>query len=297
MRRSRYRRDPKYLPHRLTSRDLEILKTIGRFKYLSSQQLSGLFSITCQGINKRLKLLFHHHYLGKLPAKLSPNLFNSPDVYFINLDRRAAKILKEQEVSLPYQKRSNSTQPKRDYIQHTLLTNDILIAFELACHKDPHVEFLSSQQLLEQSSKDRKKLTHPWKVTAFLSERNISRSVYPDAAFALLDKRTGKTQLYLIEADRMTQPLVRNRKKLFRVSNIKAKLIIYHTAWKQGVFRHHLDFPATRILFVTLSARRAEHMNSLVQELFRGKDPGLFVFTDKGEIFTGSVFMNCIFRV
>ncbi|GJM03118.1 MAG: hypothetical protein DHS20C08_16190 [Rhodomicrobium sp.] len=280
MRRSRYLRNPNALPHRLTYRDIEILKSIDRFKYLSSQQIADLFSLTRQAINKRLRLLFHHHYLGKLSGQLSPNLFNSPDIYFIDLDLKATRRLAAKHVSLPHQKRVNRKNPKRDYIAHTLLTNDCLNAFELATSKQKELVLFSSDKLLMENPVQKQNISHTWKVTAFMSEQNISRTAYPDAAFALFDKRSNKTQLYLVEADRMTQPLTRRDKQLFRTSNIKAKLLIYHTAWKQGVFRERLGYPATRIIFVTLSAERAEHMRALATKLFGKKAPGLFVFTD-----------------
>ena len=277
MRRSRYIRQPKNQPHRLTVRDIEILQLVDRFKTLTSKQLADLLAASRQAINKRLKLLFHHHYLGKLPAQLSPKLFNSPDVYFIQLDREAAQLLSKHAISLRHQRRTNQKQAKREHLQHSLMTNDILISFELASRDDRNVEFLSSDKLLEGTK--RQNHTHPWKVSAFLPERNISRSAYPDAAFGLLNTKTDKTQLYLIEADRNTMPLARNDKKLFRVSNIKSKILIYHTAWQQGVFRERLGFPATRILFVTLSTERARHMQELADEVLAGSAPGLFLFT------------------
>ncbi len=280
MRRSRYRRDPTLLPHRLTNRDIEILKAIDRFKYLTAQQIADLFYNSRGAINKRLKLLFHHHYLGKLPGKVSPNLFNSPDIYFINLDRKASRILAAKGVALPHQKHAKQKNPKRDYVQHTLLTNDCLIAFELAGRRSDEVDFLSNNELLIKTPKKKPNRSHPWKVSAFITEKNISRTAYPDAAFGLFDKTSQKMQLFLVEADCMTQPLTRCDKQLFRISNIKAKLLIYHTAWKQGFFRERLGYPATRILFVTLSQTRAQHMRSLTVKLFGKKTPGLFVFLD-----------------
>lgn len=298
MRRSRYHRNPTTLPLRLTYRDVEILKCIDRFKYLTSQQIADLFNSSRQGINKRLKLLFHHHYLGKLPARLSPHLFNSPDVYFINLNRKTSRALAVKNITLPHQKRSNHKTPKRDYIQHTLLTNECLIAFERTVGDHREIEFLPSHKLLnEPSMKKVQNRSHPWKVSAFISERHITRTAFPDAAFALLNKKTGKKQLYLIEADRMTQPLARRRQKLFRVSNIKAKLIIYHTAWKQGVFREQFGFPATRILFITLSAERAKHMRTLATALFGKKTPGLFVFTDTNSLSPESCLLGNVLNI
>jgi len=298
MRRSRFRRDLTLLPHRLTHRDIKILKSIDRLKYLTSQQIANLFSSSRGTINKRLKLLFHHHYLGKLPALLSPHLFNSPDVYFINLNRKTSHALAGKDITLPHQKRSNYKIPKRDYIQHTLLTNDCLIAFERAVSNHGEVEFLPSHKLLIQTSmKKVQNRSHPWKVSAFISERHITRTAFPDAAFALLNKKTGKKQLYLIEADRMTQPLARRRQKLFRVSNIKAKLIIYHTAWKQGVFREQFGFPATRILFITLSAERAKHMRTLATALFGKKATGLFVFTDTNSLSPESCLLGNVLNI
>lgn len=282
MRRSRYIRQPENLPHRLTTRDVEILQLIDRFKYLTSKQLVDLLTTSRQAINKRLKLLFHHHYVGKLPAQLSLKLFNSPDVYFIQFDRKAAKLLRIRSITLPHQRRYNQKQVKREHLQHSLMTNDILISFELASRNDPNVVFLPSHKLLEGTKLQN--YTHPWKVSAFLPEHNITRTAYPDAAFCLQDTKTGKKQLYLVEADRNTMPLVRNDKKLFHVSNIKSKLLIYHTGWQQGVFRERLGFPATRILFVTLSAERARHMQKLADDVLSGSAPGLFLFTDKNSL-------------
>ncbi|MGH1407402.1 MAG: replication-relaxation family protein [Rhodomicrobiaceae bacterium] len=280
MRRLRYQRDPQALPHHLTCRDIKILKSIALFKYLTSQQVAHLFNSSRGAINKRLKFLFHHHYLGKLPGQLSPNLFNSPDIYFIDLNRKASRILAEQSVALLNHQRVKQKIPKRDYVQHTLLTNDCLIAFEVSVRKYQGIDFLPSHKLLMETLKKKPNRSHPWKVSAFMTEQNLSRTAFPDAAFALFDKRSNKTQLFLVEADRMTQPLIRRDKQLFRTSNIKAKLLIYHTAWKQGVFRERLGYPATRIIFVTLSAERAKHMWALATELFGKKAPGLFVFTD-----------------
>ena len=277
MRRSRYIRQPVNLPHRLTSRDAKILQQIDQFKYLTSKQLADLMATSRQAIDKRLKLLFHHHYIGKLPALLSPKLFNSPDVYFVDLNRKTSRILSSRNISLPHQKRHAVQRPKREYLQHTLLINDILISVACAVRGHSQYDFLSSHELLAGSKRFHQ--SHPGKVTAFLPEQNISRTAYPDAAFVLLDKDSGKTQLFLVEADRMTQPLARKHKNLFRVSNIKAKLIIYHNAWQQGVFRERFQLPATRILFVTLSAERARHMKTLTKSLFDGQVPGLFVFT------------------
>ena len=296
MRRTRYRRQPTGLPHRLTGRDVEILSTIDRFHFLTSQQIADLLVTSRQATNKRLKLLFNHHYLGKLPAHLSPRLFNSPDVYFVDLDRRTAKVLRDHGVPLPFSKRHL---PKREHLQHTLLANDILIAFELAARRNPRIQFLGSNDLL--TGTKRQGHAHPWKVPAFLPEhgsacastrRHVTRHAYPDAAFALLDRKTDKRQLYLIEADRMTQPLTRSGKSLFRVSNIKGKILLYHTAWKQGAFRKRFEIPATRILFVTLSAARARHMRELASGVLAGSAPGLFVFTDKDSLAPGAAIWS-----
>lgn len=280
MRRTRYCRDPKLLPHRLTCRDIKIIKRVDHFKYLTSEQIARLFDCSRRAINKRLRLLFHHHYLGKLPGQVSPDLFNSPDIYFIDLKRKASRFLVEKNVALPCQKRVNRKNPKRDYVQHTLLTNDCLITFKLAARRSDEIDFLPVHTLFKAFPKKRSNRSHPWKVSAFMTEQNLSRTAFPDAAFALFDKRSNKTQLYLVEADRMTQPLIRKDKQLFRTSNIKTKLLIYHTAWKQGVFRDQLCYPATRIIFVTLSKQRADHMRELALKLFGKKAPGLFVFTD-----------------
>ena len=286
MRRTRYRRQPAGLSHRLTDRDIEILSVVDRFHFLNSRQVADLLATSRQAINKRLKLLFNHHYLGKLPAQLSPRLFNSPDVYCVDLDRRAAQMLRDRGVTLPHQKRHNRHLPKREHLQHTLLTNDILIAFELEARGNPQIQFLPSHELLIGTK--RQGHAHPWKVPAFLPERGLTRHTYPDAAFALQDRKTGKCQLYLIEADRMTQPLSRSGKSLFRVSNIKGKILLYHTAWKQGVFRERFEIPATRILFVTLSEARAHHMQELADDVLAGSAPGLFVFTDIDSLSPGN---------
>jgi len=286
MRRHRYCRQPAGLAHRLTGRDVEILTIVDRFHYLNSRQIAALLATSRQAINKRLKLLFNHHYLGKLPAQLSPRLFNSPDIYCVDLDAQAARVLQDRSAALPHSKRHNRHLPKREHLQHTLLTNDILIAFERAARAHPHMQFLSGLELLVGTK--RQHLAHPWKVPAFLSARGLTRHAYPDAAFALMNTKTDKRQLYLVEADRMTQPLTRSGNSLFRVSNFKGKILLYHTAWKQGVFRMRFQCPATRILFVTISTERARHMQALAKDVLAGSAPGLFVFLDIDSLSPGN---------
>ncbi len=129
-RRSRYFRQPQDLPHTLTKRDARILQAVDRFDILTSQQIAKFFAVSRAGINKRLKLLFHHHYLGKLPAQLSPKIFNSPDIYHIDLSRRAGAVLAQKNITLPYHKGYNRKQPKRDHVQHSLLANDIILRMQ-----------------------------------------------------------------------------------------------------------------------------------------------------------------------
>ncbi len=289
-RRSRYFRQPQNLSHTLTKRDAKILQAVDRFDILTSQQIAKFFAVSRTGINKRLKLLFHHHYLGKLPAQLSPKMFNSPDIYHLDLSCKAGAALERKGIALPYHKGYNRKQPKRDHVQHSLLANDIEIAFEVAVRDNLDSEFLSSLQLLQGSK--RAKFSHPWKVPAFLPEHGITRTVFPDAAFALLQNRTGRKQLFLVEADCMSEPLRRRNGKLFKVSNIKAKLLIYFTAWKQGLFREKFGIAATRILFVTLSSQRAKNMKELANDLFDGTVPGLFVFTDKDSLNPNTSFWS-----
>jgi len=281
-RRPRYQRQPESLPHRLTSRDIEIIRAIDRYRYLTSEQVAKLFAMSRQAANKRLKLLFHHHFLGKLPAHLSPKLYNSPDVFRIDFNRQAKLILAENGFLPLHQKSYNIKMPKRHHTLHELLTNDILIGFELAVRDDPRLEFEAAHDLLHIiSSPDQ---SEPWKVPAYIADKRITRTAYPDAVFALLDNESGKRQLFLVEADRMTEPIARQEKRLFNASNIKAKILIYFTAWQQGVFKKHFQTPATQILFVTLNKARARNMKEIASEITGNTVPGLFVFMDMEQL-------------
>ncbi len=170
---------------------------------------------------------------------------------------------------------ARNTAAKRLFLDHTLHVADILIAFEKACESRQRVQFVR-YPLSPSDSSPR------WTV----SFAGHEITVIPDAIFAI-DVQASDSQRqrihYFLEADRGTMPVI--RKKLNQTSLLR-KLLAYEATWSQGVHRASLAIDRFRVLTVTTSAARVEHLRKACSRLQRGH--GLFLFADIGALRSAS---------
>jgi hypothetical protein len=160
---------------------------------------------------------------------------------------------------------------KRIFLEHALLTTDVMVAFELACRRHGGVRLISAAELSLPTETRQKREPFRWQVIA---RQQLKLGVQPDRVFAL--EFPDRTRAYFfLEADRATMPVMRPN---FEKSSFYRKLIAYEATWSQNIHRTRFGFNRFRVLTVTTGAERVKHLIDACRQLERGQ--GLFLFTD-----------------
>jgi DNA-binding Lrp family transcriptional regulator len=266
----RFTRSAEIKPIRLTDRDLEILRLVHRHRFLRSSHIVRLVQGSPQQILRRLKLLFHHGCLERPRAQI--DYFNragsQPIIY--GLGNKGAGMLR---LELPVNLNWKNQSVGRLFLDHAVLTADVMVAFELACRSRADVRLLDGEQVPLPANVREQDGLFQWHVTL---ERRQKLSVVPDRVFAFEFTQPDKSPaLLFLEADRATMPVT--RQNLSR-SSFQRKLLAYHATWKQGLHKSHFGFPRFRVVTVTTSAERMQSMIDACSELEGGH--GLFLFAE-----------------
>ena len=158
----RFRRSAEIQPIRVTDRDLEIIRLIHRHRFLRSSHITRLVHGSPQQVLRRLKLLFHHGCVERPRAQL--DYFNragsEPIIY--GLGNKGAGVLRiEMSADMNWKNQSIG----RLFLDHAVLTADIMVAFELACRARADLRLLDTEQLpLPENVREQNDLFQ-WKVT------------------------------------------------------------------------------------------------------------------------------------
>lgn len=282
-RRSRFKRVAP-VPMRLTDDDLEIVRHIARHRFLRSTHLALLMPHrSYKKMLERLGALYHNGFLDRPRAQLDyyARAGSAPIVYA--LGNRGALALAEHDgmdraqVEWTWKNRSVG----RIFIEHTLLTADLLVAAERVTRLHPGVQLMDARRILGGAPEATRNADNPFKLKARTNHNGkpIDVSVIPDAAFGLDFTPERKRKYFLVEADRATMPIM--RADLGQTSYYR-KLIAYLAGGGKGnAFGAHLGVGNFRVLTVTTSRERTTTMLDALKELTRGVGSSQFLFVDK----------------
>ena len=155
------------------------------------------------------------------------------------------------------------------FIEHTLRVADFMVALEIAC-RNSAVEY--------RRFPDREVQAPRWSVTLWHHGLHAKLGVIPDAVFALRTVH-GSEVVYCLEADRATMPV--KRQHLHQTSAAR-KFLAYHATWKQRLLEQRFGWNRFRVLTLTTSPARVEHLRQAARELPSGH--GLFLFADEAQL-------------
>ena len=253
----------------LTARDAKVVRLVSQHRFLRSNQIITLAGGSSQQLSRRLQLLFHHGYLDRPRSQLAYFHQGGSKSIVYGLGNKGAKLLAGAAESRPrFDWTDRNQSVKQLHLQHTLLISDVMVALEEACARNGKVRLVREDDLASGI-----KLRDPfhWAVNV----RSHLLGLRPDKVFALENIKTGERAFYFLEADRATMPVA--RRSLSR-SSFRRKLLAYEATWKQNIHRSRFGFHRFRVLTVTSSPERVEHLIEAARELERGH--GLFLFTD-----------------
>jgi Replication-relaxation len=292
-RRPRFERAP-VRPMILTPRDLDILRAVHRHRLLRSTHLIALSDGSRQATLRRLQLLFHHGYLDRPPMQLDWYAQGSEPLVYA-LGNRAAELLEAEGVARPRGVRwdAKKRNVSRDFLHHTLAVAEVMVAFEIACRGREGVRFIPPEEVLAGAPEATRRLRLPfrWQVEVREGGKLSRLGVEPDRVFGLRfegEPEGRNLAFFFLEADRGTMPV--RRKGLGQTSFLR-KLLCYQETWRQGLYKAHLSISNFRVLTVTTSRERMEHLVEACQSLGSGGSR-LFLFADQGSLGAGNILAH-----
>jgi hypothetical protein len=281
-RRPRFERAP-VRPMILTPRDLAILRAVHRHRLLRSTHLVALSGGSRQTTLRRLQLLFHHGYLDRPSMQLDWYARGSEPLVYA-LANRGAEVLEKEGVVRRGGVRwdTKNRNVSRVFLHHTLAVAEVMVAFEVACRSREGVRFISPEEILSGAPEATRRLRLPfrWQVEIRQGGRPYRLGIEPDRVFGLefhTAPENRRRAYFFLEADRGTMPVVRRG---HAQTSFLRKLLAYQDTWRQGLHRAHLSIPNFRVLTVTTSRERVEHLVGACRSL-SGGGARLFLFTDR----------------
>ena len=242
-------------PLKLQPRDIALLRDVGEFRFLNTEQIFALHPGGKRNLSRRLTALFQHGYLDRPQSQTSARLLSSHMVYA--LGRRGAELLsKDAEERERIYRRVKEVERTLPLMAHALMISQFRVCLTLAAK------------------------THGVKITRFTQGYDLKEmlrhvhgenpSLVPDAFFTLEDK--DDVINFFLEADKGTMPTERF------VNKLKT-----YWSWRSDErLKNKLRLARFRVLTIAPSERRSDSLRNAG----KGGDPRgegslMFLFTSE----------------
>src|SRR5487761_441801 len=274
----------------LTSRDIEILRLLDRYRYLRSTHLHALAGgKSAKRFVERLGHLYHECGYVNRPQQQwqAMNARYTPAVY--ELGEAGARVLEQRGLageSASSLMRKGRNGAVRQY-HHELMICDTVSSIEIGARADPSLRFISWQEILESprmpagTRRSANPLAVPVCVTYSCPKTSVGdrsdRPLIPDAVFGIEYASTGRKsyRFFALEADRNTEPVLRGT--LHQTSYLR-KMLQYREIAARKTYSAHLGLPNLLVLNVTTNERHARNLMHLVDELSDGEGSTSLLF-------------------
>lgn len=243
----------------LTDRDRRIITGVYQYRVLRRDQIQALFfpGKSKTAVNRVLSRLFQHSFLKRHIPPIQYGQGFPQSLYL--LEEKGANVVAEElgidRAEVNWQPHHN--QVSSMFLEHTLRSNDIRIAFVLAAEQAGHTLKRWIDESTLKGEPDYVHITTP-------SGKRRKVAVIPDAYFTLtLDDRTAS---FFLEVDRAT---VSNRRWQRR---IKAYMKYVLT----GKYQERYQTAALRVLTSTTTDKRLQNLKATTQQAIKEANlPGL----------------------
>ena len=217
---------------RIQPRDIALLRDVGDFRFLNTEQVLALHPGGKRNLTRRLAALFEQGYLDRPESQTSAGLRSAHFVY--SLGRKGAEVLfpnaEERDNTL---RRVREIQRSFPLVAHAIMISQFHVCLTLALKNSDAkiVRWLQGNEL---------------KVA--LRRHGENPALVPDAFFTLKEK--GDVLHFFLEADRATMTQER----------FVNKLKVYWRFNREGRFNDTLGVPNFRTLTITPSEARSENL-------------------------------------
>jgi len=285
----RYKRVLPATPLNPTPRDREIVALVHRHRFLRSSHLRALLGGSPQGVTRRLQTLYHHGFLERPRAQIDYFGKGGSKPVAHGLGNKGAALLRGLGNPVPHPSRAGpgSRSVGRLFLEHALLVSDIMVGLELACRRGGQATLIPPAEFPIRATS----ATPGWRVDLPGHPR---LGIVPDKVFAL--ESTAKSAgnppaLCFLEADRGTMPV---RRRGLGQTSMWRKLLAYEATWSRGSHSGRFGFGRFRVLVVTRSKARLEHLLEACASLPRGR--GLFLLIDRETLLQSGDFLSAPWR-
>ena len=257
----------------LTDRDREIVRTVYRFRFLTSSQLVEMFFPSKSKADRRLRELFDHGYLDRIDR---PTTGGKAELIYALWKEGAKLLCAEQGIAkgdLNWKPSRNNIRPERQ--QHELDIVSFHLAMDRSVRETPGVSWMfwkDRQEIVSQKS---------WELSNVGSSKGGKLKLIPDAFFGLQTPK-GKT-VFFLEVDRGTEA-----PRVFR-----EKLLAYQLAFERGLVQKMTGLKAFRVLTITVSESRQRRLIDLTASM---RHPLLFWFTIIEALYSDDSLTGVIWR-
>ena len=254
---------------KITDRDIRVVHSIYRYKYLNGSQIQRLHFPSETTRNRRLRRLIEEDLVEPF------EILNIPERIF-RIARKGARLVASRlGVETDDLLWTASTKKPKDYyfMRHFIKLNDVRIALEMAANKGP----VSLRGFIPEyyGKKERSGSVTKYVRDATFGIANPHEHIphTPDGVFAL--EKGGSPALFFLEVDRGTETLSNPQKGVLKMVRFYLGYLANggYQSYSED-FKTEEDFTSFRALIVTTSAERVENMrsaaSSLPQQMHRG---------------------------
>ena len=278
-------------PIQLTERDLVILKSLHKYRFLTTDHLQALTGTKSRwAMNNRLRKLYDHKYIDrpKAQAALFAYADKRPTVYALG---NAGANLLSNRFNIPMPPKVYWTEKNRrvreKHIEHTLGISDFMVGVEMECMNSDHLEMIDPQVILGRSPVQTQNSKYPfrWKTKIRHNGQPHEFSIVPDYVFGIRDKNAPpqrNEKFYFVEIDRATMPVTRRD---IKQTSYMRKIHSYADTFERGLAERRFGMKGFQMLTVTTSHKRIQDIQAAMANmkalsfsantfLFKEKDNG-----------------------
>ncbi|MCB1133517.1 MAG: replication-relaxation family protein, partial [Verrucomicrobiae bacterium] len=260
-------------PSNLPSLDLlpldeEILRKVRLHRFLRAEQIIRATGERDGRILHRLEQLFAHGYLSRPASQWRHGDLLKTRNLIYGLAKRGVRHLKELGEVTSH--RIHEKVVGDLHLVHTVEVAEFMIRLETELPLHVKLEYL------DDGSQRQSVATCSWSVPVFYRGDVLQIGVVPDRVFRL--STAHEELVFCLEVDRGTMPVMRSNPAQ---SSFYRKLLAYHETWRSGLHTRELGWNRFRMLTLTSSAARRDHLIEVCRELVAAGGSGLFLFADK----------------
>ena len=266
---------------KLTESDAEIIRHVGKHRFLRSPDLARITGRPLHKIRERANELYHSGHLDRPRIQFDLPAEKGSVPHIFALGNKGADLL----AALDGTPRAKVDWTDKNYtvgavfFLHTLMIADLMIGFELATRASKGVvRLMEPAEILSRAPEATQRAANPWKLTATIvdSTSRVEVGNIPDKVFGLDNTRARKRSYFLYEADRGTMPINRTHP---RQTSFQQKVLGYLAGGgAENAHGKRFGIGNFRVLTVTTSSQRVDNMIAAVKAATNGAGSRQFLF-------------------